>query len=113
MLAMLMGLGMSEKIAKLVAYIAIPLLIVGILYFLFDRAMDAAYDKGVKDTRAVYQKASDELMKDAGEAKTKADKQATIAAVQYAEKVEAEKEKIDDAIANGTSPYDVMFPAAK
>ena len=48
-------------------------------------------------------------MQEAGEARTKADKQAAVAAVEYATKVEDEKEKIDAAIADGSSPLDVLF----
>jgi hypothetical protein len=106
-------LGLSPKLAKIAAFGIGILLIVGAFLYLLNRVTDAAYDKGKADTEQVYKDAEAALLKQAGEATTKADKQAAVAAVEYAAQVQEEKEKIDDALANGTSPYDVMFPAAE
>lgn len=111
MIGLLMGLGLSQKVAKLVAYIAIPLLILAAFYLLLDAYGDSRYDAGKKDTAAAYQKASDKVIAQAANARGKADIKAAAAAADFAAKQETEKEKIDAAVADGSSPFDVLFNA--
>lgn len=105
----LMGLGLSRKMAGIAVWAVGILAVLGLFYWALDSYGDRRYEKGKHDTEEAYQKASDKLMQEAGEARTQADKQAAVAAVEYATKVEDEKEKIDAAIADGSSPLDVLF----
>lgn len=56
-----------------------------------------------------WKKASDKLVEDAARAATKADKNAAGRAADFAAKQEDEKEKIDEAVAHGSSPLDAIF----
>jgi hypothetical protein len=109
MITLLMKLGLAEKTAKLVAYIAIPLLILGAFYLALDAYGDARYGKGKSDTDAAWKAASDKTVAKAATEGRKADQMAGARAIEYAAKVEEEKEKIDAAIEDGSSPLDVLF----
>lgn len=109
MIALLMKLGLSGRVAKLIAYVAIPLLILAIAYMLLDAYGDSRYREGKKDADAAWQAASDKLIQKAAKAGAKADKAAAARAADYAAKVEDEKERIDAAVENGSSPFDELF----
>jgi hypothetical protein len=82
-------------------------------YFALDAYGDSRYDAGKKDADAAWIAASDKLVKKAQDAGTKADKAAAGRMADQAAKVEDEKEKIDAAKADGSSPFDVLFPSAR
>jgi hypothetical protein len=111
MIGMLVGWGMSEKAAKIVAYVAIPLLILAAFYIALDAYGDSRYDAGKAQADAEWKAASDKLVQKAQDAGTKADKAAAGRAADYAAKVEDEKERIDAAKEDGSSPMDVLFGA--
>jgi hypothetical protein len=113
MIALLLKLGLSEKAAKLVAYIAIPLLILAAFYLSLDAYGDSRYREGQSDADKAWQEASDRLIAKSQKAATKADTAAAARAADYAARVEEEKEKIDEAIAEGSSPLDVLFGAGR
>ncbi len=111
MVTFLMGY-MSTRAAKLVAYVAIPLLILAAFYLALDAYGDGRYREGRAVENAAWKQAQDKLLAAAAKASTKADVQALASTLEHTAAVEYEKEKIDDAIANGTSPFDVLFPAS-
>lgn len=90
-------------------YALSALLLVAALYFALDRYGDARFREGEAHADAQWQKASDKLIEDAARAATKADKNAAGRAADFAAKQESEKEKIDAAVAHGTSPLDAIF----
>lgn len=78
-------------------------------YFLLDAYGDSRYREGKSDEAAAWKAAEAELLKKAANARTEADRNAAVREVQHAAKVEEEREKIDEAVRNGTSPLDVLF----
>lgn len=70
-----------------------------------NRRFHAGEDKADK----AWQAASDKLIQDAAKAGAKADKNAAGRAADFAAKQEDEKEKIDEAVAHGSSPLDAIF----
>lgn len=109
MITLLMGF-MSKRAAQIVAFVVVPLLILGAFWLALDAYGDSRYHEGEKDTDAKYQAASDELLRKAAEARGAADKQAAARVADYAAQVKDEKEKIDEAVAEGRSPFDALFP---
>lgn len=67
------------------------------------------YKDGKRDTDAAWQAASDKLVQDAAKAGTKADKKAAARAADFAAKQEDEKQRIDAAVKDGSSPFDAIF----
>lgn len=111
MIEMLVGLGLSKRIAQLIAYVAIPLLILAAFYFTLDAYGDSRYREGKKDTEKAYTDASNKLINQAANSRSKADRKAAAELADFAAKQETEKEKLDAAVADGSSPFDVMFNA--
>lgn len=78
-------------------------------YIALDAYGDARYDKGKADADAAWIEASNKLIAKSQAAGTKADKAAAARQADFAAKQEDEKEKIDEAVAEGSSPLDVLF----
>jgi membrane protein involved in colicin uptake len=111
MITMLMGFGLSSRIAKLIAYVAIPLLILAAFVAVILLYGNAREKAGHAKADAEWQAASDKLVQDAAKAGTKADAKAAARAADFAAKQENEKERIHDALEEGRSPFDELFPA--
>lgn len=104
---MLSAAGLLLKRVPIWVWVGLAALIA--FYFALDAYGDSRYREGKKDADAAWIKASDELLKKAADAKTAADKAAAAREADYAAKVKTEKEKIDAATAEGSSPFDVLF----
>lgn len=80
------------------------------IYFAIHAYGKARYDAGVSDTDAQWHAAAEKLAKAshvaAGAAEDKAERRAEV----YAIRLEEEKEEIEDALAQGADPVDVLFP---
>ena len=74
---------------------------------------NSRYDAGVKDTDAKWEEASKKLVEKSLKAEGVADTKAEARAEKHAATVAAEKEKIDEAVSEGRSPFDVLFPAQR
>ncbi len=109
MIGWLVGLGLSERAAK--ALLIVGGIVIGVLafYFLLDAYGDARYREGKKDADAAWIEAGNKLVAQAHKSADKADVAAAARAEDFTARQEAEKEKIDNAKANGTSPMDVLF----
>lgn len=70
---------------------------------------DARYREGVKDTDARWLEAGRRLEAEAKEAGTVADRREAERIGEHTARVAEEKEKIDEAVAAGDSPLDVLF----
>lgn len=112
MIAFLTGLGLTERVAKLVAYIGIPILILIAFYLALDAYGDSRFREGRAVENAAWKEAQDRLLAQAAESASAADREDLARQLEHAAAVEEEKEKVDAAIADGTSPFDVLFPAA-
>jgi hypothetical protein len=79
------------------------------LYLLIDAYGDARYDKGKADTDAAWVAAGEKLEEQAAAAAKDADAPAVKRVEAWNEKVETEKERIDAATADGSSPLDALW----
>lgn len=70
------------------------------------------HTQGVEETDAKWQLASDKLAAEAARSADAATRREAPRIAAHAAQVAAEKEKIDEAIAEGRSPLDALFPAA-
>jgi hypothetical protein len=104
MIQLLMGFGLGKRAAQLIGFVVVPALVVLGFYLALDAYGDSRFRAGVEKTDAAWKKANDKLVAQAASSATAADKQSTARAITYAAQAEEEKEKIDDAIQNGTSP---------
>src|SRR5689334_7244540 len=78
-------------------------------YLALDSYGDKRFAAGKAQADAEWKAASDKLIQKAQDAGTKADKAAAIRMADQAARVEDEKEKIDAALDEGSSPLDVLF----
>lgn len=78
-------------------------------YLALDAYGDSRFDAGKAQADAEWKAAEAALLEKAANARTEADKRAAANAAEYAAKVQDEKEKIDAAISEGSSPFDVLF----
>ena len=85
--------------------------LIGIIafYLVLNAYGNSRYKAGKADADAAWVAASNKLIAQAQNSADKADKKQAAQAADFAAKQEAEKEKIANAQANGTSPFDVMF----
>lgn len=92
------------------AWVALgAILLVLAFYLMLDAYGDSRYREGKKDADKAWQDASNKLIQKSQDAGTKADRAAAARQADFAAKVEDEKEKIDAAVAQGSSPLDVLF----
>ena len=85
--------------------------LIGILafYLVLNAYGNSRYKAGKKDADAAWIAASNKLVQQAQDSADNADRKQAAQVADFAAKQEAEKEKIANAQANGTSPFDVMF----
>lgn len=111
MITFLTGLGLTTRLVKLIAYVGIPLAIIGALWLTLHLYGNARYQAGRDYESALYKAASDKLLQQAATSASQADRQSVVRNLDFVAKQEHEKEKIDAAVANGSSAFDAMFPA--
>lgn len=110
MIGLLTGLGASQGVAKAIAYVGVPLLILAALWFALDSYGDSRYADGHADADKEWREASERLIEKSQAAGTKADKAAAARHADFAAKQEDEKEAIHAALEEGSSPLDALFP---
>lgn len=104
------ALGAAVKSVPKWAWIALgAVLLIVAFYMLLDAYGDARFDAGKAKADAEWQAAQDKLIAEAAKAGTEADRAAAGRAADYAAKVADEKERIDKAVEEGSSPIDVLF----
>jgi hypothetical protein len=103
----LMGKIVGEKFAGLAAYGLIVILIVGGVMWL--RA--DAYSDGKHDEEARWIEAIENMQEDAEASADAADEAADEREDVFIDRVREERERIDEAIEQGTDPFDVLFGA--
>lgn len=112
MIGLLMSMGLSARAAKIVAVVGTILVVLIAFYFTLDAYGDSRYREGRQVENKAWKDAQNELVKEAAAATSEADKAAHASTLEHTIKVNEEKEKIDEAIADGSSPFDVLFPAS-
>lgn len=111
MIAALIARGFAPWLAKLVAYAGLPLIALGLAWLALDAWGDSRYRSGKADEKAAWQAASDKLIATAAASGDAATRNEVPRLTEQAAKVEEEKERLDAAIENGSSPFDALFPA--
>lgn len=84
-------------------------LLIAAFYFTLDAYGDSRYREGKSAADKAWQEASNRLIDKAAKAGTKADTKAAARAADFAAKQEDEKRRIDAAVKDGKSPFEVMF----
>jgi hypothetical protein len=110
MIALLTGWGLSKLWARLIAYVGIPLLVLGLVWLWLNAYGDRRYDEGIAAERSAWVEASEKLKQQAAASATKADDAAAERLAEHAVEAAVEQEKVNEAIAAGSSPIDVLFP---
>lgn len=110
MIALLMSLGLAKRAAQILGYVGVPLLLILGAGLALDSWGDSRYRAGRADEQAVWKAASDKLIQQAATSGDAATRKEAARLLDHAAQVEHEKEKIDAAIENGTSPVDALFP---
>lgn len=111
MIPFLLRLGMSEKLAKIFAYVGIPILILIAFYLALHAYGDARFDAGRDQADRAWKEAADRVEQDSHDAAAEANVPADQRAADWAARVEEEKAMIDAKISEGGDPFDVLFPA--
>lgn len=78
-------------------------------YLALDAYGDRRFSEGKAAEAAAWKKAEAELLKKAANAQSKADKNAAAREAEHAAVVADERKRIDEAVAEGSSPLDVLF----
>lgn len=92
------------------ALLAIGAVLIAItLAFAITSYGNSRFDAGEASADAKWKAASERLVEKARKSAARQDTAAAARAADYAAKVEDEKEKIERATAEGSSPFDVMF----
>lgn len=105
LITLLMRAGLGLKAAKVAACAILILAVFGALLW-WGRTK---YQAGVDDTDAKWKAASAKLERQVVRSAAAADVPAAVRVEEFTTKVEAEKEKLDEAERNGSSPLDVLF----
>lgn len=109
MLGLFTALGLSERAARIVAPIAIALVILLAFYLALDAYGDARYDAGKDDADKAWEAAAAKLEDQSAQAAGEAEKGAQARESAYLDRLAKEKEKVDAAIDSGGDPLDVLF----
>lgn len=112
MIGPLVSLGLGARTAKLIAYVGIPVLMIGAAFLALDAWGDSRFRAGEVAREAVWKAATDAAIAKAATSADAANRKEVPRLVEQAAKVEHEKDLIDAALANGTSPFDALFPSA-
>lgn len=108
--SLLMKVGLGQKLAKVLGPVILIGLIAGALYWAVSSILDGAYKRGVADTDAAWNQASERLEDQAEVSEDKADANASRRAQDFTNRLAEEKEALDDAVDNGTDPFAGLFP---
>ncbi len=109
MIGLLMGWGLGKRAAQAIAYVALPLLLLAGFYLLLDAYGDSRYHAGETAADARWEEAGRKLEKQAAQSAGKADAASVARTMDFNAKVAEEKEKLDAAAVDGSSPLDVLF----
>lgn len=111
MIALLLKLGMSEKLAKIFAYALLPILILVAFYMALNAYGDARFDAGKTQADREWQAAADLVEAQSQGAADAANVPADQRAADWAARVEQEKALLNETITDGGDPFDVLFGA--
>jgi hypothetical protein len=108
MIALLTG-WFGAKAAKLIAYIGLPLLALGLAWLSLHLYGQHMYNRGKTTERAAWVAASERLKAQAAASASKADDASAARVTTHLAAQAKEQEKVHEAMATGSSPIDVLF----
>lgn len=109
MIGLLVGLGLSEKAAKALAWVVLPVVLLVGFYLLLDAYGDSRFHAGEQAADARWTEAGRKLEAQAAASASTASAASVARVMDYNAKVADEKEKLDAAAVDGSSPLDVLF----
>ncbi len=109
MIGLLVGWGLSEKAAKAVLWIVLPVVVLVAFYLLLDAYGDSRFRAGEQATDARWKEAAWKLEAQAAAAASTATAASVARVMDYNAKVADDKERLDAAAVDGSSPLDVLF----
>lgn len=99
--------------AKIVTYVVLPLIVVGLLYWFVSSRIDNYGDRreaeGVATERAAWKEAERLMLEEAAKSATRADDAAAKRLEVHKEQVDEDRKAVEAAVENGTSPLDALF----
>ena len=111
MFAGFMALSAAKKLTR-IGIVLGAVFVIGLLFYLWlDAYGDRRYKEGVQATDQKWVAAGEQLKKDAAKSATKADDRAAERLANEVANQTADKEEVDEALRNGSSPLDVLFGA--
>jgi hypothetical protein len=100
---------LGKTFAPIVAYLLVIGVVLGLGYWALSSYGHRKFNEGAAANQAQVDKALKKLKVDAAASATKADDAAAKRAAENVEQVTADKEALDEADRNGTSPLDALF----
>lgn len=94
---------------KWIGAVAGAIAIVAAVVFSIHAYGNARYEAGQSDERAAWEKAADKIEAESRSSAERAGKAAQRREEEYVEAVAAERQQIEEAIEEGSSPLDVLF----
>ena len=111
MIALLaLRLGLQRRTVAIGLWVMATIIILASIYLAMDAYGDARYDAGREDADAEWKAASERLEEQSRNAATDAEREAVAREREYLERLEAERNAIDETVERGGDPFDVLFP---
>jgi hypothetical protein len=103
---------LSPRGWKILGIAAVIAAIVFCFWWALDAYGDREFAAGQAKERSAWEQAEKNFQRQAEQARTEADAKAVQREIEHAAEVRKEREEIDEAVAEGRSPFDVLFPGS-
>lgn len=105
----LMALNLSSKWVKYGAVVLGVVLFCLFIWWRVDAYGDKRFDAGVLNERSKWEAAEEKLRQEAAASATRADDAAAKRLEVHKEKIDADRQAVDQAVRDGSSPLDALF----
>lgn len=105
----LAGLSVAQKATRVGLVVLAVILIVGLIWWRIDAYGDSREEHGVQTERAAWKEAERRMQEDAAKSATQADDRAAKRLEEHKEQIDADRQAVEEAVDNGTSPLDSIF----
>ena len=109
MIGLLLSFGINKRAAQVILYVVAPILVVLILWLALSLYGSSRYKAGERAADARWVEAGRKLEIAAAKSAEQATKNEAPRIAEHQTQVRAETERIDEAVAAGSSPFDVLF----
>ena len=105
----LAGLSQAQKLTRIgIAVLVLVLFVLFVVWLIRDYG-NSREQEGVDKERAAWVEAGEKLKKEAATSATKADDKAVARLEEYKEQADEDRQAVEAAVENGTSPLDALF----